>query len=297
VRQAALKLVLIVLAGVAVLSLFKGQLGELLHWFEAQRGWYGYLLYGGLFVPISFPIFVCGYFFLNLAAGYIYGPWHGFFITSLGTFVGSQVSFAFMRLMCKGYIAKLIENNPSLGRIVRVIDGKHGTKIMMMTRLTPVPIGLQNALFASTSVDHRTYAFASLVALWPTQIMNTSMGASLRSIEEIMAGETEGSLGTTILYLQLVLFCGVTWYVNRKMKVEIDKEVEKSRVATLASTTKIGDGGGGGGGGRGGGAARQGSGGSFANGSASSSTRKHSTTYRVARPPVFSGQSGGAEIT
>ena len=42
----------------------------------------------------------------------------------------------------------LLAQYENFKQIVRVIDGRQGFKIIMMTRLTPVPFGLQNALFS-----------------------------------------------------------------------------------------------------------------------------------------------------
>ena len=150
----------------------------------------------------------CRYWFLNLGAGYIYGNFHGFLITSAGTAVGTMLSYVTLRYMCRGYVVTITDKNTSLKRIMKVVDGEHGWKVMMMTRLTPVPMGLQNSIFAGSDMDAKTLIVGSFLALIPTQILNTYMGSSLRSIEDVIAGNADNSYA---VYVELFIALAVTW--------------------------------------------------------------------------------------
>jgi protein maelstrom len=189
-------------------------------------------LFAALFIPVSFPIFLIGYFFLNLGAGYIYGNFHGFLITSGGTAVGTTLSFFVLRYLCKDYLSRLAaKNKDTMGRIMKVVNGGNGWKIMMMTRLSPVPMGVQNALFAATDLDANTILVGTFFALMPTQILNTYMGSQLHNLEDVLAGKAEGK--EIVLYLQLTIALGVSWYVNQNMKKEIEAECDREEEALL----------------------------------------------------------------
>ena len=85
---------------------------------------------------------------LNIATGYLYGFWDGLFITMFSAATGSFVAFVLCRRLAKSYVTWLLTSYDNLKQIIRVIDGRQGFRIVMMTRLTPVPFGLLNALFS-----------------------------------------------------------------------------------------------------------------------------------------------------
>ncbi len=124
-------------------------------------GPYGAALFCVLFVVVSFPM-MWGYIILNLGAGYIYGFVVGSAITSVGANLGALVSFLVCRLLWKDYVIRKLSSYENLRQIVRVIEGRQGFRIIMMTRLTPVPFGLQNALF---SVFTLNYGFHAIIFL------------------------------------------------------------------------------------------------------------------------------------
>jgi uncharacterized membrane protein YdjX (TVP38/TMEM64 family) len=89
-----------------------------------------------------------GYIVLNFAAGYLYGLWPGFALTAVSASLGALVAFVLCRRFFVEYIGTTVAAYDNFKQIVRVIEGRQGFRIIMMARLTPVPFGLQNALFS-----------------------------------------------------------------------------------------------------------------------------------------------------
>ena len=100
-----------------------------------------------LFILVSFPISV-GYIVVVGAAGYLFGILRGFFLCVIGANVGLAVAHNVLRLI--GHherVRKLIDNDTATA-IMRVITGPLCFKIVFCSRLTPIPFGLQNTIFA-----------------------------------------------------------------------------------------------------------------------------------------------------
>jgi uncharacterized membrane protein YdjX (TVP38/TMEM64 family) len=143
---------LMVAMGLAAIVLCREYLGQFMGWLSHLPGLQGPILFGSLFIPISFPM-AWGYLILNLGAGYLYGLVGGVVVTCIGAAVGAYVSFIVCRVLWKDWVMSTLSSYENLKQIVRVIEGRQGFRIIMMTRLTPVPFGLQNGLFSVSGVE------------------------------------------------------------------------------------------------------------------------------------------------
>eukprot|EP00047_Mylnosiga_fluctuans_P016865 m.56998 g.56998 ORF g.56998 m.56998 type:complete len:382 (-) comp6806_c0_seq2:361-1506(-) len=161
--------VLLVAAAIALLVLCHRYLGPFLDWISELNGWQGPLLLCLLFVLVSFPM-AWGYIIINLGAGYIYGLFYGTLVTIVGANIGALVSFVICRRLWRDYVLEKLSTYDNLKQVVRVIEGRQGFRIIMMTRLTPVPFGLQNALFSTAKISKLRYVGATFIGLLPTQV-------------------------------------------------------------------------------------------------------------------------------
>lgn len=99
-----------------------------------------------LFTAVSFPL-TWGYVLLNIAAGYLYGFFIGVVNVVLSAFVGVAVAHCTMRYLLQSLILKRFASS-SVMAFLRVVDGASSMRVVILARLTPIPFGLQNALFA-----------------------------------------------------------------------------------------------------------------------------------------------------
>ena len=58
-------------------------------------------------------------------------------------------------------------------------------QLVLLSRLTPIPFGLQNSFFAISPMSTFKYLQASCLGLLPCQIINVYLGSTLRSMEEV----------------------------------------------------------------------------------------------------------------
>ncbi|XP_017042238.1 Golgi apparatus membrane protein tvp38 isoform X2 [Drosophila ficusphila] len=119
---------------------------QLLFWIEKQNPWLTFAVYMSLFTLVSFPV-VVGYFVLLITAGYLFGCLRGWLTVILGANLGIAIAHATIR-SCRHRIPvqRLIKNDTGRA-ILRVISGPRAFRVVLFTRLTPIPFGVQNVIF------------------------------------------------------------------------------------------------------------------------------------------------------
>jgi len=99
-----------------------------------------------LFTTVSFPM-AWGYLLLMVAAGYLYGIIYGPLVVVICGGIGILVAHLVMRNFCKSCIMDRFFND-KVEAVIRVVESGQGFKVVALARLTPIPFGLQNGLFA-----------------------------------------------------------------------------------------------------------------------------------------------------
>lgn len=221
--------ILLLLILTAVLVIFcRDHLKDVIEWVENLEKWQGVLLFIVMFTIVSFPM-AWGYIILNVAAGYLYGFFTGLLVVIVSVFVGICFSFEICRLCLRDFVQKRLESENLLA-VVRVVEGRKGFRVIALSRLTPLPFGLQNGLFAITNISVTKCLAASCIGLLPTQAMNAYMGSTLRSVEDVIS---EHSGGYVLLVFQVVITIGLSVYVIRKARKELNKACRESEVEMM----------------------------------------------------------------
>ena len=117
-----------------------------LKWLQHLNKWVSGLIFVVMFTLVSFPM-TWGYIVLNMAAGYLYGFVAGLLTVTISVVVGVTVSV----IICRYFLRSLVQSklqSSHLKAIIQVIESRRGFKVVILTRLTPIPFGLQNGLFA-----------------------------------------------------------------------------------------------------------------------------------------------------
>lgn len=107
--------------------------------------------------------------------------------------------------------------------MVRVVEGGSGLKVVALSRLTPIPFGLQNAVFSITDVSLPNYLVASSVGLLPTQLLNSYLGTTLRTMEDVIAEQSVS--GYMVFSLQIVISIGLMFYVVHRAQLELNAAI------------------------------------------------------------------------
>ena len=140
--------------GVVFVVLARSHLSQLLDLLEHLPWFESTVIFVFLFTVIAFP-FGIGYIVLNMVAGYLYGFMKGQLVVMVSVTIGMTVSFFFCRIWFREYAQRIVTSN-AMQAIMRVVEGKNGLKVIVLTRLTPVPFGLQNVLFSVSSPRFQT---------------------------------------------------------------------------------------------------------------------------------------------
>jgi protein maelstrom len=198
----------------------------LLLWMENVNLWIASFIFCVLFIIVSFPM-MWGYVLLNVAAGYLYGLLRATTLVSICALIGIFVAHELTRRFLSDYVMSKLVANESLRALLRVVEGNRGTKVVALARLTPIPFGLQNGLFAMSNMGVVRYLSASITGLMPTQVLNSYIGSTLRSMEEVLTDSSNTLTAYIVFSIQLFLTAALMAYVVRRAKRELNRTVEE----------------------------------------------------------------------
>lgn len=149
----------------ASLALVRQYLRDLMLWAESLDSLAGVLLFTVGFIVVSFP---CGwgYILLNVAAGYLYGFVLGMGLMVLGVLIGTFVSHVVCKKLLARWVQARIQGSEKLSAVIRVVEGGSGLKVVALARLTPIPFGLQNAIFSVSGSGKKLVGHFHKGCLW-----------------------------------------------------------------------------------------------------------------------------------
>lgn len=205
--------------GAVVIYFFRRYLKDCLEWLEHTDGWISGLLFIVMFTLVSFPM-TWGYIFLNVASGYLYGFLMGLVTVNISVLVGVATSLVVCRKLIRGFVTSKLQSE-HLKAIVKVVESRRGFKVLVLTRLTPIPFGLQNGLFAITNMPISKCLLGSFIGLLPTQALNAYVGSTLRTMEDVVHSNSAG--GYLLLGVQVGISGFLMWYVIRRARYELNK--------------------------------------------------------------------------
>ncbi|KAI8033194.1 hypothetical protein M5D96_014052 [Drosophila gunungcola] len=91
--------------------------------------------------------------------------------------------------------------------------------VVLFTRLTPIPFGVQNVIFGISSINTKDYHVATMIGLLPAQIINVYLGSTLRSMHEVLNDNNTKLTGYISFIFEVI--CGVVlmfWVVQKARK-------------------------------------------------------------------------------
>ncbi|CAH1778673.1 unnamed protein product [Owenia fusiformis] len=201
---------------------------QLLYWMESIYPAASCAIFLFLVIIVSFPM-TWGYLLLNIASGYLYGPIYGLFLVSTSAVCGILVSDLIIRKCLSELVAANLKNE-SLLALLRVVEGHQGFKVVALARLTPIPFGLQNGVFAMVKISKWQYLAASWLGLLPTQLLNGYIGSTLRSMEDVLTDNKKNLMGYIMFSIQILLTIALMIFVVRKARQELKKITEEHQL-------------------------------------------------------------------
>jgi len=203
---------------------FRDSVYHVLLWIEKQDTWVTCVMFAALFTIVSLPL-TWGYILLNLACGYLFGVLAGILVVITTAAIGVCFAHLIVKHLCLGFITSKILNSHSLRAFVNVISGPQAFKVIAFARLTPIPFGLQNAIFAGSSVSLPRYMTATALGLLPTQVINVYLGSTLRSMQDVLTDDNTAATGYIVFSIQVVISIGLMTYVVRRARQELQNIV------------------------------------------------------------------------
>ncbi|XP_013188588.2 transmembrane protein 64 [Amyelois transitella] len=224
---------------VLVLYFFKEYLKKILTWVNSQDAWVVLLLCLGLFLIVSFPIAI-GYLVLIITSGYLFGILKGLGTVIVSANFGVAVAHYTLRAMRSYLPLERFLDNETARALLKVISGPQAFKIVFFARLTPIPFGLQNTIFAVSDVQGCGYHIATLIGLLPAQVINVYLGSTLRSIHEVL--DNSHVTGYIVFAFQILIGITLMVWVVQKARKELTfaimaAELGREAISSSSSST------------------------------------------------------------
>lgn len=161
-------------------------------WVESFNAWVAELGVAGMvvfaFAYAAATVFMLPGAVLTLAGGAAFGLGYGFVTISVGSTLGAALAFLVSRFFARKRIESWIQSKPSFRAIDKAV-GEQGTKIVFLTRLSPVfPFNFQNYAYGLTKIPFVSYVAASWVGMIPGTFLYVYLGTLGRSGLEAASG-------------------------------------------------------------------------------------------------------------
>ncbi|CAG9853730.1 unnamed protein product [Phyllotreta striolata] len=228
-RLLALLCTLIVI--VCILLLCKAYIKFVLIWLERQDAFIVSSTICILFIIVALPISI-GYIVLVLASGYLFGVPRGLLLVVFGANFGLLIANNVLKLLGHHHSIYKYTQNDTAKAILRVISGPLCFKIVFCSRLTPIPFGLQNTIFALSNINSRIYHTASLLGLFPAQFVAVYVGSTLRSMQDVLENRHISPNTYIFASFQLILGAFLLVFIGTKARKELLKAIAEAESGT-----------------------------------------------------------------
>ncbi|KAK8376107.1 hypothetical protein O3P69_008676 [Scylla paramamosain] len=221
--------ILVTVVGVAVVIVgayfSRDYVRRVLLWVAGQQAWVVVLVFLALFTLVSMPL-MWGYIVVNISAGYMFGTWRGLAVTVTTATAGVFVAHMLIRVCLREIVHRRVVTSRLLRALLSVLGGAQAFKVIAITRLTPIPFGLQNAVFAVSRVPTWLYLVATVLGLLPTQVLNCYLGTTVRSFDDVVSQSSSASATAWgVFAVQVLISVGLTMWVVRRARMELQKTV------------------------------------------------------------------------
>lgn len=219
---------------VLVLYFFKEYLKTILFWVDSQDPKVIFLLFMGLFLIVSFPVTI-GYLVLIITSGYLFGIVKGMGTVLVSANFGVAVAHFTLKALRNYLPLDRILKNDTARAMIKVISGPSAFKIVFFARLTPIPFGLQNTIFAVSDVHGCGYHLATFLGLLPAQLINVYLGSTLRSMHDVL--QESHVAGYVVFAFQILIGITLMVWVVQKARKELTIAIMAAELGRDALST------------------------------------------------------------
>lgn len=233
IKWKTLTLIFVLVSCLALSYLFKGYLVALLAYLQKKSDKNEFhLVMTIIFAFVSLPIVWAGYSACVLTCAIIFSFFHGFVLVVIYSFIGMTISFIACRYVLRDWSNKFIHNMAYIKVISSMVESdEKGFRVILCSRLVPIPFGITNCVFSSTKVNYEKFILASSIGLMPSQLVMCYIGSTIKSLTD-ESNETTYTLTLIIFVVQLSIAVGLMYHMLNLAKNELGLNLN-SRVETV----------------------------------------------------------------
>lgn len=129
---------------------------------------------------------------LTLVSGWQFKLVTGALVAWIGSILGASAAFLIGRFLARGWVARRLAGHHRFMALDRAVASE-GFRVTLLVRLLPgFPYTISNYLFSITRVRFRDYLLATALAMLPHVLLHAYIGASAKSIGELVQRLREG---------------------------------------------------------------------------------------------------------
>ncbi len=193
---------------------------HLLDWISSL-GWLGGL-YLVLLYALACMTFLPGSLF-TLGAGAIYGFLNGVALISVGSLIGSSLSFLIGRYVLRGYIQRKLKRHPKFQAIDQAI-AIEGWKIVLLSRLSPIfPFSLLNYGLGLTQISLAHFMMASWLGTLPLISVYVYVGMLAGNLAHLTEAHQSSRMEWSLKIIGLLATIALTVYTTKLAKNALKK--------------------------------------------------------------------------
>ncbi|GBG30522.1 Golgi apparatus membrane protein tvp38 [Hondaea fermentalgiana] len=180
---------------------------------------------------------------VEVVPGFLYGVKVGFAVSLVGKILGATLSFLVCRTFFKAALKRWFFDNYPTIRVVGKAVEEEGLPVLVVVRLSYVPMIFKNYGISVLDVDFARFAASSALAGVPFSLLWASLGASSRDLQSILRGERSlhdmlpvDPMQRVMLGVAVILVVGVAVLVVSKVRARVSEKMRK-----LALSNEKGD--------------------------------------------------------
>ncbi|MGL4992477.1 MAG: TVP38/TMEM64 family protein [Sarcina sp.] len=241
IKYGLITIVIVIILGVIIFNLDK-VLAILNNTTEMKKFVLGHKILS-IFIFIIVQILQIVIFFIpgevvQLASGYIFGPYISFVLCIIGVVIGSFITFCISRRFGKPFVEKII-NKDSLWIVKKLDDAKHHrdekypgkirkkhpkTIIFILYMIPGIPKDILGYISGIADISLKEFLIISTIARSPALFLSCFFGDKLEKIKDriLEQGAILNIIIILLVVILIILFIVISKKIIKKMKEDVD---------------------------------------------------------------------------
>lgn len=165
-------------------------------------------------ILIVFSLLNLPTFYFSIVFGYLFGFVPGLIISLISRTLGVIFAYYNIQYLFFDIFTKKYGDHRHIKKVNQLIEEKGFSAVIILRSLYIFPTSFLNAVFSISKIKPSSYFWASAIGLFPTSIINVSMGYFIKQDQSL----TDSPLLLTLSIVLAIALIGLSLLYMRKLK-------------------------------------------------------------------------------